>query len=116
MVAACGIDIVEAKRFRKSLRKNGFVSRVFTAEEVKYCSNKTRSDLHFAARWAAKEAFIKAVQDRNIRFKDIWIRNAMNGNPQICLSKRARRIVGKKKALVSISHSDSYAVAMVLIE
>lgn len=71
---------------------------------------------HFAARWAAKEAFIKATQNKNLRHKDIWVNNSGNGNPSIRLSQRGKSLVKNGKALLSLSHSEKYAVAIVILE
>lgn len=116
VIKSCGIDIVELNRFKKSLNKRGFIERVFAPEEIHYCVEKKRKEVHFAARWAAKEAFIKATQNKNLRHKDIWVTNSNNGNPKIYLSSRGKKLVKNGKAIISLSHSAKYAVAVVILE
>ncbi|MCD6413556.1 MAG: holo-ACP synthase [Elusimicrobia bacterium] len=102
-----GIDIVEVKRFHGV--SNRFLKRVFTEEEIKYCRKSAAAELHFAARFAAKEAVIKATTDRKIAMKDICVKNRKNGAPEVFV--RGRR----QKFFISISHTKTLAVAVVVL-
>ena len=92
-----GVDIIENKRIASSLKLKGFVSRIFTKNEIiqsKKIKNKTN---YFAKRFAAKEAFIKAIGigfRNNINFKDIEIKNNRKGKPLINISKNIKKYDG----------------------
>jgi len=105
-VRGIGIDIVEVKRFKRLGSR--FLEKVFTAEEIKYCLKSAAPAMHFAARFAAKEAVIKATRKKNIALRDIFVRNRSGGAPEVFVKGK------KKKFYVSISHTDSLAVAVVV--
>lgn len=105
-----GIDIVEVKRIRALARKDRFLSRIFSAEEVSYCRRHKDPFPHFAARFAAKEAVYKALGVAGLRHKEIIVQNARSGKPGIHLPKRLRRL--ESRLSVSLSHSDQYACAV----
>lgn len=110
MIKGTGIDIVEVERIKKALEKNEkFLKKVFTETELSYCLKKKNKYQHLAARFAAKEAFKKAV-DKSISFREIEVVKK-DKKPEI-------RILNKKfkgKILLSISHTRNYAVAVVII-
>ena len=101
-----GIDIVEVKRFEKLAK--GFLDRVFTREEIDYCRKSANPTMHFAARFAAKEAVIKATTKTNIALKDIFVKNRRNGAPDVFIKGK------KKKFFISISHTKDLAIAVVV--
>ncbi len=105
-----GLDIVEIDRIEKLARRNSrFFPRVFTAQEIRYCSSKKNRWQHFAARFAAKEAVWKALGREGVALKDISVQRDAAGKPGVLLKgKRARFIE------LSLSHSDHYAVAVAL--
>jgi len=123
MIAGTGIDIVEIPRMRDAVKKwgNSFISKVFTAREVKYSTSKRFSEQHFAARFAAKEAVIKAFGEPNkfpIRWTDMEVVNNAEGKPVIEFSGDAIKLKKKKKIddiIVSMSHSRNYAIASVIL-
>lgn len=118
----CGIDIVKVSRIIEAVEKHpeGFLRRVFTRREIDYCEGKKRKFEHLAARFAAKEAFYKAVspEGKSLRFRELEIRNRPNGGPELFISPSERKRLGLPRDLeisVSLSHDTDYAVAMVVV-
>ena len=119
-----GVDIVENKRIKNSLKIKGFISRVFTQNEInksKKLSNKTN---FFAKRFAAKEAFVKAIGEgfrNNINFNDIDISNDNKGKPSINISNNIKKFLKKKlklnkyKIFLSLSDEKKHSIAYVII-
>ena len=119
-----GVDIVENKRIKNSLKIKGFINRVFTQNEInksKKLSNKTN---FFAKRFAAKEAFVKALGEgfrNNINFKDIDISNDAKGKPSINVSNNIKKFLKKKlklskyKIFLSLSDEKKHSIAYVII-
>ena len=104
-----GIDIEEISRFTKIQYKNkkSFYKRIFTEDEIKYCLSKSNPYPHFAVRFCAKEAAIKALNIKKIKVHDIEIKMIKN-KPTILLPN-------DRKGKVSLSHSINYAIAIVMI-
>jgi len=105
-VPGIGIDIAEVKRFRRLSPR--FLKRVYTDEEVAYCRRSADPAMHYAARFAAKEAVIKATTKTDIALKDIYVKNRASGAPEVFIKGR------KKKFHISISHTKDIAVAVVI--
>jgi holo-[acyl-carrier protein] synthase len=109
---------------RRELAKGSgeFAARIFTPAEISYCRGKRYPERHFAARFAAKEAFFKAVSNGervDIHWPDIEISNDTNGKPHIDLRREAGRLSqlrGASRIFVSLSHSDDWAMATVILE
>ncbi|UCC39814.1 MAG: holo-ACP synthase [Candidatus Aminicenantes bacterium] len=113
MVKGIGIDIIEVERVKKLAEKNSrFLERVFTDREISYCSEKINKYQHYAARFAAKEAFIKAI-GRRIGWREVELINLASGKPQ--LEIKSKEQFSFKEAHVSISHLAEYAVATVIL-
>lgn len=118
-IVGIGTDIAECARIEKMIEKHGahFVDHVYTPSEVKYCEEKKRSQEHFAGRWAAKEAVLKALGTGwsvGISWKDVEIQNDLSGKPRIVLSGEALCVAQKQgidDVLISISHCSSHAIA-----
>ncbi|HRE40722.1 MAG TPA: holo-ACP synthase [Ignavibacteria bacterium] len=119
MVIGVGTDIVDIKRIRGVIEKFGekFYSRILTEKEIEYCKSFSKPELHFAGRYAAKEAYSKAIGTgvgKEFSWKDIEIINDKKGKPFI------HQIIDKGfflyKFQVSISHTDDYACAVVICE
>ena len=97
-----------------------FINRVYTASEIDYCSTRKAATQHYAGRWAAKEAILKAMGTgwaRGIRWRDIEIRNDAGGAPSVALGGGARdacETLGITRVLISISHCRSHATAYAL--
>jgi holo-[acyl-carrier protein] synthase len=118
MVIGIGSDIIEIDRIKKSSENPGFIRRVYTVREQEYCLSKVRGEQHFAARFAAKEACIKAF-GRGFSFQDIEVINDENGKPELLLSGKAREAaieLGVKKSFLTLSHCQGTAIAFVLLE
>jgi holo-[acyl-carrier protein] synthase len=121
MIRGIGIDITDVKKFRAAVKKNSkFLLRVFDPAEIAYCKNKKNSMLHFAGRFAVKEAFIKAVSDvKGIKLSAIRTFNDGHGKPEIFIDENIRRVLKLKKAkkvLITISHTESAAAAVCVLE
>jgi holo-[acyl-carrier protein] synthase len=120
MLAGVGVDVVDVPRFARA--KPALLKRLFTDRERAYCSGKPNAAIHFAGRFAAKEAFLKALgtgYSENIGWKDIEIVHQGNGRVEIKTSGVAARLCRKKKIRrlhVSISHTRAIATAVVLLE
>jgi holo-[acyl-carrier protein] synthase len=120
----CGTDIIEIKRIEKSIEKyENFIKKVFTKKEIEYCeSKKNQKYQHYAARFAAKEAFSKALGTglSGFTLKDIYIVNDDKGKPTLIAENKAAEIVKEKfgecSIHVSLSHEKEYAIAFVIIE
>lgn len=114
-----GVDLVETARIDHSLEKFGgrFLHRVFVEGEIEYCQSMKYPARHFAARFAAKEAVSKAFGTgigKSMGWRDIEVRRHESGEPYIVLHGDAgafARERGVKEVLVSLSHTDDYAVA-----
>ena len=105
-----GIDIEEISRFRGALSNRELLKNVFSEREVDYCRAKPNPERHLAARFCAKEAVIKATGTK-AGFSQIELLNDKSGKPFICIKGRR-----SKKIRCSISHSEKYAVALVIWE
>lgn len=104
-----GVDIEEVERFFLNTYENRktFYEKIFTENEIKYCLSKVNSHLHFAVRFCAKEAAIKAMNKQKISLLDVEIKIEEN-KPKIILPFGM-------KGLVSMSHTKNVAIATVLI-
>jgi len=119
-----GVDIIENKRINSSLKSKVFIERIFTKNEIiqsKKINNKTN---FFAKRFAAKEAFVKAIGTgfrNNINFKDIEIKNNKKGQPLIYISNNIKFFLRKKfninkyKIYLSLSDEKKHSIAFVII-
>ncbi len=124
MILGIGVDIVKISRIEHLLVKwrDRFFYRLFTEKEINFCINKKLPSQHFAIRFAAKEAFLKALElgmRAGIPWKDIEIINDHMGKPSIELHNKAREIKHKndiKNILLSMSHDGDYGVAQVILE
>lgn len=123
MITGVGIDLIEVERVAVKVRKEtGFRELVFSKKEIAYCEKKTNKFEHYAARFAAKEAFFKAIGTgwrKDTAFNEIEIVNNTDGKPEIFfLGKTAATIAEMTlgKIFVSLSHIKTMAIAMVIIE
>jgi holo-[acyl-carrier protein] synthase len=121
MVEGVGIDIVEVSRIQKSIEDYGFLftGKIFTKEEINYCMDKPNPYQHYAARFAAKEAFSKATGtgwNSDFSWQEVEVLNEKNGKPYLRLSGNCQRNFGTKKIFLSLSHSGDYVAAVVIIE
>jgi holo-[acyl-carrier protein] synthase len=124
MIYGVGTDIVNIDRIQKIILKNreGFIKRVLTEHEQALFANKADSAAFCAKRFAAKEAFSKALGTgigRVVSFQDLTVRNNDNGKPHFIPSEKLRLYLlerGVKQAHLSISDENQYAVAFVVLE
>ena len=124
MIYAVGTDLVEISRIEKIIEKwrEKFTRRVYSKGEINYCRTKAYPAQHFAARFAAKEAFLKCVglgMTGGVRFRDVEVINRAEGKPELGFLGRAREMVnsaGITESHISLSHTDRYAVAFVVLE
>ena len=124
MIYGIGIDVIQIDRFERSLSRWGerLCQRVFTSQELSSCQIKARPGQHLALRFAAKEAFLKALGTgmfQGIGWKEIEVANETSGRPHLVLRGKAKKSCqqrGIKKIFVSISHEKEYGVAQVLLE
>ena len=119
-----GTDIIQVNRLKKSLNKKPFLSRIYSKEEILKCKRSKVNSNCFAKRFAAKEAFSKALGtgiSKGISFNEIVVLNEKSGKPYIKLINKTKKIVErklkKKKYKISLSIADEkdYAVAFVTI-
>ena len=120
-----GVDIIKNSRINNSLKIKGFLNRIFTEKEIQQ-GKKLKNKINFyAKRFAAKEAFVKAIGTgfrSDINFIDIEIKNYKNGKPYISLSKKLNIFLQKKfkiqkyKVFLSLSDEKDYSIAFVVID
>ncbi len=124
MIVGNGIDIIEVERIRAAKNRwhNRFLKKVFTDKELDYANNKKSSAEHLAARFAIKEALIKALSENGRkhlgRWKDIEVKNDASGRPYIMLYGNFKRIKEQRKIkeiIISVSHTHTFAVASVIL-
>jgi holo-[acyl-carrier protein] synthase len=123
MIFGTGIDIVEVLRMRDAVNKWGgaILSKMFTKREIAYSRSRRFSYQHFAARFAAKEAVVKAFGEGRrspVQWTDIEVLNDKEGKPIIEFHGNALKLKKKKKVgsvIVSLSHSKNYAVANAIL-
>jgi holo-[acyl-carrier protein] synthase len=123
MIAGLGVDIVEVERIEEKIRKeNGFRELVFSENEIAYCESKTNKYEHYAARFAAKEAFFKALGTgwlNGTAFNEVEIVNNELGKPEIVFLGETIATISPmnfSNILVSLTHIKRMASAVVIIE
>jgi holo-[acyl-carrier protein] synthase len=118
-ILGIGTDIIECPRIGKMIEHHGelFLRRVYTEREIRFCQSRKHAIEHFAGRWAAKEAILKAIgtgRSHGIAWTNIEVRNATGGRPKVMVCGTAREMAcerGIGDILVSISHCRTYATA-----
>lgn len=122
MIYGIGHDIVETERIKNSIEKLGdrFRNKIFTDIEKDYCERfKGKAHLHYAARFAAKEAFSKAIGTGlrdGFKFTEVGVVNLPSGKPELKLSGLTEKKYGHLISNLTISHTDKNAVAIVILE
>ena len=123
MIFGTGIDIIEVSRIQKVLERDiGFKEKIFTQGEIDYCEEKKNKYQHYAARFSAKEAFLKAIGTGwrfGIKFGDIEVYHDEFGKPLIRLYGKADELIrenGISTMHVSLSHLKEMATAVVILE
>ena len=118
-----GIDIASVRRMQQAAERQGkrFLQRIFTPQEIAYCESKRMKYEHYAARFAAKEAAMKAMEIRRqmrFSFREIEIRRHPTGKPFIHLSRESRKRFGLPEEYqmeVSMTHERDFAMAAVIL-
>jgi holo-[acyl-carrier protein] synthase len=124
MIQGIGIDLVENERIEKIIGKWGekFLLRVFSAAEISYCSRHVQAPIHYGARFAAKEAFLKAMGiglGMGVKLREIEVVNNDQGKPDLLLRDSANEQILKReirKIHLSLTHTKNYATAIVILE
>jgi len=123
MILGIGVDIAEVDRIKRSISEgNHFKKRVFTEVEQNYCDSIKNSAESYAARYAAKEAFFKALGTGwhgELKFTDLEVVNNELGKPIVHLHNEAQRMakeMGVKSVHISLSHTKETAIAYLILE
>ena len=123
MITGIGLDIIETERVQQKIEKElGFRELVFSAEEIDYCEPKAHKYEHYAARFAAKEAFLKALGTgwlTGTSFNEIVILGDDAGKPEIHLqgeTANTLKHIDITKVKISLSHLKNIAAAVVIVE
>lgn len=122
MIIGIGCDTIEIKRVEKAVQRDAFVKKVFSAAETEYCKSKgAQQYASFAARFAAKEAVVKALGTgfRGGSFTEIEVMNDGLGKPELVLTGYYKELAvqkGVKRCHLSLSHSKDTAIAYVVME
>src|SRR5213595_3199645 len=124
MIVGTGIDIAEVPRIRETIARHGerFLKRVFTEGEIQYCESKANRVERYAARFAAKEAGMKAIGTgwrHGVTWKDFEVVNERSGRPILVLHGVAREIadrMGVESISISLTHTAEMAYAIVILE
>lgn len=124
MILGAGVDLAEVGRIREAFERYGqrFRDRIFTAAEIAYSESKANRYERYAARFAAKEAGMKAIGTgwkRGVRWRDFEVVNLPSGRPTLKLHGEAALIAGKMGVTsisLSITHTDALAMAHVILE
>ncbi len=124
MIVGTGIDIAEVPRIRRSIERFGdrFLQRIFTPEEIRYCESKANRVERYAARFAAKEAAMKALGtgwNHGVRWQDCEVARLPGKRPTMVFHGRAGEFaarLGVKNTALSISHTAEQAIAQVILE
>jgi holo-[acyl-carrier protein] synthase len=114
---AIGTDIEQISRIARALaRSPQFALRVFTAGERAYCTGKAHPAQHFAARFCAKEALVKALGGASFSWQEVEVTREQGGPPRLLTHGQAAQALQGREVHVSLSHAGDYAMAVVVIE
>jgi holo-[acyl-carrier protein] synthase len=124
VIVGLGTDLAETDRIRKSVERYGtrFLNRVYTAGEIAYVESKANRWERYAARFAAKEAGMKAIGTgwrRGVRWRDFEVANAPSGRPDLKLDGVAAEVaaqMGVRRISLSLTHTAALAMAVVILE
>ena len=124
MIVGTGIDIVEVPRIADSIKRFGdrFLRRVFTEGEIRYCESKANRVERYAARFAAKEAGMKAIGtgwSHGVAWKDIEVCRTPGNRPTLTFHRRAAEFaakLGTRNVALSLTHTAEQAIAQVILE
>ena len=124
-IIGIGVDLVENSRISKLVKKNSFLNRVFTKDEIAKSKKIKNVITYFAKRFAAKEAFSKSIGSgfrNDLNFKDISIVNDKLGKPSFIINKKVKKIIKKQfktsafNFFLSLSDEKKYSIAYVILQ
>ena len=124
-ILGIGVDIIENKRIEKSIKNRNFIKRIYSSKELKESDNINNKVAFFSKRFAAKEAFSKALGTgfrMNLNFKDIEVINDKMGKPHYVKNKKITKLIQKKyktkkfNCFLSISDEKKYSTAFAIIQ
>ena len=122
MILGVGLDVCDVRRLQRALARAGFRERVYADSEVRDCEGRARRHLHYAARFAAKEAYFKAIGTgwgKGVGWRDVVVERPGGGAPCLRVTGAAARRasdLGVTRSHLSLSHAGEYAVAVVVLE
>ena len=124
MVVGVGIDVIQNERIRESIARFGprFLNRIYTETEIGYCSNCADPTIHYAARFAAKEAAFKALGTgwaAGVKWKDVEVQKLTSGKPELHLYGQALEratSLGAARFHVSLTHDQLVSCAVVIFD
>ncbi|MCL5958360.1 MAG: holo-ACP synthase [Chloroflexi bacterium] len=124
MIYGTGIDLQPVRQIEEAIRRRGeaYLQHLFTPQERFYCEGKKTEAQSYAARFAAKEAFFKASRAgwrSSVKWTDLEVFHDAEGQPQLALHDEAKQLAedaGIKHVHLSLSHTDEFAVAQVILE
>ncbi len=124
MIVGTGIDIVDVPRVAAAITRFGerFLRRIFTDAEIRYCESKPNRVERYAARFAAKEAALKAIGTgwkRGVGWREVEVTREPGGRPTIIFHGKAAEFaarLGARRASLSLSHTEQQAIAQVILE
>ena len=124
-ILGIGVDIVSNLRIKKSIKKNSFINRVFSKSEIYHSKKTINKSNYFSKRFAAKEAFMKALGTGfrfNANFKEISVINNKEGKPELKVTSNIKKLlinrlkVKKFNLFISLSDEKNYSIAFVVIQ
>ncbi len=123
MIFGIGTDIIEMDRIAKMVaRGRPYLQTIFTPGEIEYCESKAKKSQHYAVRYAAKEAALKALGTGwrdGLAFSDIEVIDDARGQPQVSVHGKVKEMFEQneiKRASISLSHSKDSAIAVIVLE
>ena len=124
MIVGTGIDVIEVPRVAAAIERYGqrFLHRIFTEGEIRYCDSKANRVERYAARFAAKEAAMKALGtgwSRGVRWRDLEVLRQPGGRPTVAFHGKAAEFaarLGVANAALSLTHTKAQALAQVILE
>tara|TARA_B100001057_G_C22641827_1_gene868545 strand:- start:152 stop:538 length:387 start_codon:yes stop_codon:yes gene_type:complete len=124
-ILGIGVDIIKNRRIKSASKNKKFINRTFSKTEINFSKKNFDKINYFAKRFAAKEAFSKAIGtgfSQNLNFKDIEVLNDQNGKPYYIMTKKINNIIYKKfkikkfKLFLSISDEKDYSIAFAILQ
>ena len=124
MITGIGIDVIQNDRVRDSIQRFGerFLKRIYTEGEIEYCNKCAQPEIHYAARFAAKEAAFKALGTgwaAGVKWKDVEVKRLPSGKPELHLHGEAlarATSIGSERFYVSLTHDQLVSCAVVILE